>query len=901
MKETIWHFLPIASVYRTLLSSAKGLTAKEAERRQHKFGLNKLPEQIKFSVFQIIINQIKSPLVYVLLGAAALTLVLQDYTDTTVILIAVFINTVLGFYQEYKANKSVEYLKKLIDYKARVLRNGNEIEIPSTHVVPGDILFLSAGDKIPADARLITIDSFEVVESSLTGESVPSVKSLKKINKGSGIGDRKNMVFSGTVVSKGKAVAVVVATGIHTELGKITRLVNSAEEENTPLQLQLSQFSKMLTIVVLAIGVFVVILGAVQGQPILGIGAEGKYGMINTAVALAVAAIPEGLLVSVTAILALGMQAIARQKALVRKLLAAETLGSVSIICTDKTGTLTEGKMQVGSIITANDEFVTKDKMHYVHSGKLQDQDLLMKISILCNDAAIENPDDQLEKWRIIGDPTETALVMGATAAGIPYNEIHASQQRLSEIPFDSEIKYMACLNRYSKKENVIYIKGAPEKVLEMCTRVRTKGKKNIFSEKQKKLFLKRIDSLTNQGLRVLAFSYKRVGENHKQLEESNLNSMIFAGLIALKDPLRKEAKETFYLAKKAGIQLVIVTGDHKLTAKAIVSELGISVPEKSVITGEELDKISDSRLNKIIRKIQIFARVEPRHKMRIINAWQKLNAVVAMTGDGVNDAPALKAADIGIALGSGTDVAKETADMILLDNNFKTIIAAIQRGRVIFDNIRKVVLYLLVDSFSEIVLIVSALIMGLPLPLLPAQIIWINLVADGLPNLALTAEKAEKEVMKDKPRKKNTKILNFEMKILITIITVVTNIVLVALFVFLLNVQEDIIHIRSIIFTAMAVDSLLYVFSCRSLRHSVFTQNPFSNPYLVLAVVVGFGLQIFGIYAPVMQRFLDVVPLSMYDWLIVVFLAVIKIICIEFLKFMLIVRKKSKENNVYA
>jgi len=896
MEKILWHALPLTKVFSELETDKHGLKSTEVEKRLKKNGLNKLPEEKKFSGISILLAQFKSPLIFVLVGAAIISFLLRDAIDTAIILIAIFINTILGFYQENKASKAVAYLKKLINLKAKILRDGQEIEISAEKIVPGDIIFLEPGDKIPADCRLIKIDNLEIIEASLTGESAPSDKNSENLEKGTPLADRENMVYSGTIVSKGKGLAVVCNTGINTELGQITQMVTETPEGKTPLQQQLSSFSATLTYIVIAICAIIVTIGKFQGRTIFGFGDEAREGMLNTAAAIAVAAIPEGLLISVTAILALGMQAILRHKALVRKLIAAETLGSVSIICTDKTGTLTEGEMQVSQIVTLEQDVIFKKNLKYQNSSVLKNHDLILKICLLCNDAVIENPNEELQDWKILGGPTEKALLLAAIQSGIPIKELKKQQPRLLEIPFDSEIKYMATLNELDKAKNVVYVKGAPEKILEMSTQLRMGAKKESITDQKLKILKSKYEKFTSQGLRVLAFAYKQIPADDQIELADELNDLIFIGFVALKDPLRPETKETFELARQAGIRPIIITGDHKLTAKAIVLELGLKVNQDNILTGDELDKISDDELAKKIKNIDIYARVEPRHKLRIISAWQKSGEIVAMTGDGINDAPAIKAADIGIALGSGTDVAKETSDMILLDNNFKTIIAAVEQGRVIFDNIKKVILYLLSDSFSEMILIIGALLLNMPLPILPAQIIWINLIADGLPNLALTFEPGEKEVMKEKPRKKNEKILDKEMKILIFIIGICTNLILLALFIFLLTSnQYTLLHIRTLIFAVVGIDSLLYVFSCRSLRHSVWTKNPFSNLYLLVAVVLGFILMILAIQQPHLQKIFNTESLELTDWLLVVSLSVIQIIGIEITKYYFIVTRKDK------
>ncbi len=756
MQKILWYSLPIEKIFGKLKTTKIGLTEAEANKRLAQYGPNKLPEEQKLSAVKIFLNQFKSPLVYVLLGAALISLILQDFSDAVIIMAGVLINTFLGFFQENKANKAITYLRRLIDLEVTVLRNSNKIKLNAKYLVPGDVVLLRAGDKIAADGRIIDADNFQVVEAALTGESIPSNKNSKILAKGAALMDRENMVYSGTAAVRGKATVVVCETGINSEIGQITQLVSKTKEEKTPLQKQLASFGKTLTYIVLAVCAFIIILGKLQGRVIFGFGPAAREGMLNTAAAVAVAAIPEGLLIAVTTILSIGMQAILKKNALVRRLVAAETLGSTSIICSDKTGTLTEGKMQVSHIVTFDKEIKIKEKPKYRDVIGLVDHDLILKIAVLCNDAAIQNPDDELAEWKIIGDPTESALLLAAIQSGIPYHKLARQQKRLMEIPFDTENKFMATLTKLDDKTNVLYVKGAPEKILNFSKIIRINGVKEELTENRFKLVKSRYEKLSSQGLRLLGFAYKKI-DNHKVIKNlsDELNDLVFVGFIALKDPLRPEAKEAIDLAKRAGIRTIIVTGDHKLTAKAIFTELGYKIAEKDIIEGEDLDKMSDDVFFKKISDIDIYARVSPKHKLRIIQTWQKKGEVVAMTGDGVNDAPALKSADIGISLGSSTDIAKETSDLILLDNNFRTIIAAVERGRIIFDNIKKTVLYLLADSFTEIVLIVGSLIMGLPLPILPAQIVWVNLIDDGFPGVAIAFEPGEKEVMKDKPRKK--------------------------------------------------------------------------------------------------------------------------------------------------
>lgn len=888
MEKHIWHNLEINQIFEILHSGKDGLSEEEVKKRQKKYGLNILPKKPPLSKLTIFVNQFKSPLVYILIIAALISLILRHYIDLGVIFVAIFINTIVGYFQETKANNAINKLRQLVKQTAKVIRKGKQSLINAELLVPGDIILLEPGDKVPADCRLIENDNLQVVEAALTGESVPSSKTTKVIDKGTTLADRENMVYMGTVVESGKAKACVCQTGINTEIGRITKLIKETTEEQTPLRLSISHFSKALSFIILTLSIIILILGIAKGQPFFADPDHPQGGMLATVVALVVASIPEGLVVAVTVVLAIGMQAILRQKGLVRKLIAAETLGSTSVISTDKTGTLTEGKMNVVQFNTLDKQIELSQLLDNGKTKSWGEYETILKISALCNNAFIENPESELEKLKIVGTPTEKALLLAATMAGFDKNKLENETPRLGEIPFDGNKKFMATLHKLNKEKNIVYVKGAPEKLLTFSKFIQIQGKKELLTENKFKKVKSDYEELTKKGLRLIAFAYKETKETKLAEKPQDL---IFLGFAAIQDPLRPEAKEMIKLTTQAKIKPVIVTGDHKLTAKTIAQELGLKVKEENILEGKDLDKLNDKDLIKKIRDITIFARVEPKHKLRIIAAWQAKGEVVAMTGDGINDAPALKAADIGIALGSGTDVAKETSDLILLDDNFKTIVAAVRQGRIIYENIKKVILYLLADSFSEMILISGALILSWPLPILPAQILWINLITDGFPGIAMTLEPGEKEVMKDPPRKKKEPILDKEMKILIFVIGIITDLVLLALFYFLLGKLTDLNHIRTIIFTALGIDSLIYVFSCRSLRHTIFTKNPFSNRYLLWAVAAGFVLQLLAIYEPHLQKIFQTQALT-WEWLIIGALALVKITGIEITKYFFIVHK---------
>jgi len=882
MNKIPWHNLPVKEIFELLKTTENGLKKNEVEERLKKYGLNKLPEEKRHSWVFILLNQFKSPLIYILLVAAFISFILHEYADMIIISAAVFINTIVGFIQENKAEKTLESLKKIISFRSKVIRDGDKINIDSTKIVVGDILVLHPGDRVPADGRIITCNDFQVNEASLTGESMPIDKQSEVLEKGTNLADRTNMVFMGTVVTRGKASVVITSTGIKTHLGEIAQMVKETESEKTPLQVKLAKFSHKLGLLVLAASIFLFVFGILIGKEV--------FEMFETAVAVAVSAIPEGLIVSVTIILTVGMQRILKKKSLVKKLVAAETLGSTSIICTDKTGTLTEGDMRVASLLTGscdldNDLVEVTDKKI---TANVPDHYLLLKVAAICNDTIISKKKGEY-KEEFIGDPTETALLKAAITAGLYYEKIRKENQRIAEIPFSTEIKYMATLNQDKDKKRKVYIKGAPEKILGFANKILINGQEKKITPELRKKVLKNFNDLTSQGLRVLAAAYKDVDNEKETLEESEMKNFIFIGVFALKDPLRKEAKSTIELCEMAGLKPIIITGDHKLTVKAIAKEVGMDVKDENILEGIDLDKLTDEELVKKVKDIKVYARVSPKHKLRIVDAWQAHGEVVAMLGDGVNDAPALKTADIGVALGSGTDVAKETAEIVLLDDNFKTIVDAVRQGRIIFDNLRKIIVYLLADSFTELILVIGALVAKLPLPITALQILYINIVDDGFPNVALTFEPGERDVMKQKPIKKDAPILNKEMKFLIFAIGIITDVVLFAVFLYLLNADYAIDHIRTIIFTALALDSLLYVFSCKSLRKNIWHTHTLNNKYLLMAVAFGLALQLFALYTPFMRDLLELTILNSTEWMIIILLAFVKISAIEISKWFFI------------
>ena len=864
-KEILWHNLSWREAVKKLKSDSEdGLGEKEIKAQREKFGRNLLPEEKPLPKLKIFLEQFKSPLIYILVIAGIVVLFFKEFTDAVVIFGAVFLNTFVGYFQENKAGQALRKLKNIVKIKAQVIREGNIKIIDSERLVPGDIFNLSPGDKVPADGRIIESYNLKINEMALTGEWLSAEKKSDVFPEKTPLADRDNMVYMGTVVENGKAKVVVVSTGLETEIGKVAQMVREAKEEKTPLQKKLARFSKIVGGVIIAICIVIFIEGVITGNTLLE--------MFEVAVAVAVAAIPEGLPVAMTVILALGMQRILKKKGLVRKLASAETLGSTSVIATDKTATLTEGKMKVTEVIAE-----TKN-----------DRNLTLKIATLSNEAFIENPEEAMEKWIIQGRPTDKALLSAGIEAGIDRKELEKRMLKIAEFPFSPVNKFLAKAFSLNKKEDILYVLGAPEKLLEMSKYFR-KGRKEESLSSQKRNELKdTLEELTGKGLRVVAVAYKKIN-NLKDL----FDNLVFVGMIGLKDPIRKEVKKAIKICRQAGMRPIIVTGDHRLTAKSVAQELGFKVKKENIMEGKELDQLSDKEFEERVKDIQIYARVEPKHKMRIIQAWQEKGEVIAMTGDGINDAPALKKADIGIAIGSGTEVAKEVSDLVLLTDNFNIIVAAVEEGRSIIDNVRKVITYLLSDSFTETILIGVGLFFGC-LPITAVQILWVNLIEDGLPNIALAFEPKEKDLMKQKPQGHDIPLLNREMKVLIFVIGLITDFILLGLFFCLWKLDHDIAHIRTMVFACLSIDSIFYVFSCKSLRKNIWQINLFSNKFLVFAWLFSVTILMAAIYLPPFQILLKTVPLGLNDLLIVFGIGLTELMLIEATKYYFIVRHQT-------
>lgn len=881
-KEISWYNLSQEDIFARLATGKNGLDDGEVKKRQTEFGPNKLPESKGQSKFALFIKQFKSSLIYLLLLASLITLLLRDYPDALIIMAAVLINVLLGFYEENKAANTFQALKRIVVNYATVLRLGGKRQIKTDEVTIGDLVYLTAGDKIPADLRLIKANNLKINEAALTGEANQVEKVIRALAGELILADQLNMAFLGTEVTTGSGLGIVIRIGQGTAMGKIAELIQTTENVVTPLQHKLNSFAKKISLIVVVVCFIILMIGLSKGYNFTQI--------FTTAVAIAVSAVPEGLLVVVTMILALGMRKILQQKSLVKHLLAAEILGSTSVIATDKTGTLTEGEMRVAAIstldynLTLSDETLEKNKA--LAAAEIWQ---LLKIAVLCNNSYVENNQAKLEHRIIRGNPTEKALLLAGASLGFDKINLEKIEPRLDEIPFDSAWKFMMTLHKGSANEHTIYLKGAPETVLNLTKYIYSKAsdnKKVELNKETREKLIKIYREMSSRGLRVLAAAYNKVGPEVKNLKVLT-EDFVFVGFIGLKDPVRSGVKETIEEIGKAGIRTVMITGDHELTARAIGAELGLPSNPINVISGLKLNKMSESDLLKKVKDLAIYARVTPADKLKVIRAWQELGEVVAMTGDGLNDAPALKKANIGIAVGSATDVAKETADMIILDNNFKTIVAAVKEGRVIYENIKKVILYFLSDSFSEMITIGLSLLLNLPLPLTAAQIIWINLVDDTLPALAMAKEPAAKNILLRQPRKINEPIIDQQGKFLIGLISLFSALGTLGIFWFFSRQTDGLALARTASFSFLALSTLIYIFSIKNLSTPLWKYNFFNNKFLLGAVASGFILQSLAIYHPSLQPLFQTVALGLAEWLLIISTCLILVIIIEFVKYL--------------
>ena len=866
----MWYTIPTKEVEKQMRTNIEfGLNEKQVEDKQNKFGLNKLEEKKKESIFIKFIKQFNDFMIIILIIASIISAVVarlegnNDYIDSIIIIAIVVFNAIMGLVQETKAEKSLEALKKMTAPTCKVKRNGKISTIKSEQIVPGDIVLLEAGNYVPADCRLISSSNLKIEESSLTGETVPVLKDANcTLKEKTALGDMVNMAFSTTIVVNGHGEAIVTDTGMNTKVGKIAKMIITNEAPETPIQKKLGEVGKSLGIACLGICLLIFVIGIFKKiKPIE---------MFMTSVGLAVAAIPEGLPAIVTIMLSIGVTKMAKKNSIIRKLPAVETLGSSSVICSDKTGTLTQNKMQVTKIANINGETNDKEYIKW-----------LMGMATMCTDVEISRENGKTE---LTGEPTEKAIVSKALDEGQNKNELYNVMRRVKDIPFDSSRKMMTTIHKMPNGYRVI-TKGAPDVLLKRCNKVYDNGNVTSLDYSRTKLIENQNNKMADEALRVLAIAYLDIQSLPSKIDSENIErNLIFIGLIGMIDPPREGVKKAVATCKKAGIKTVMITGDHIITAKAIAKDLGILRNSDLAITGEELDKIPQAVLRRNIMNYSVFARVTPEHKVRIVKAYQSTGAVVAMTGDGVNDAPALKNADIGIAMGkNGTDVAKNAADMVLTDDNFVTIVEAVKQGRNIFDNIKKAVHFLIATNIGEIVTIFLGLLLGLKSPLLAIQLLWINLVTDSLPAIALGLENPKVDIMDKKPRDSKKGIFADGLwQRIITEGTMLGILTLVAFSVgnYLYNIEVG----RTMAFVSLGLLELVHSFNIKS-EESIFKVGLFENKYLLGAFILGALLQIVVVVIPSVAEVFKLVPLTQVQWMYTFGISILPLIIMEIQK----------------
>jgi len=876
---TEWHSLETDQVLKELMTDFQGLKSEEIETRFEQYGYNELTDAKKASPIKIFLSQFTSILMFILLGATALSLFTGHAIDALVILVIVIVSAIVGFSQEYRAERALEALKKMLSSYALVMRDGKEVEIPARELVPGDIIFLKDGDIIPGDARVIENINLQVNEASLTGESLPVRKQIAKIQKEALIIDRTNMIFSGTGVTYGKAKAVVVSTGMNTEFGKIAEQVTTISKEKTPLEVRTGELGKMFGLISFIIVTAVIIIGMIRGFDFLD--------MVLFGVALAVAAVPEALPAVVTGSLAIGMYKMAKKNALIRKMPAVETLGSVTVICSDKTGTLTKGEMTVKKILI-NSQMIDVTGVGYEPTGELllnsndnilksEHHEILMSGLLLCNDSELIK---RGKEWSIRGDPTEGALVVVATKGGFSHDETKNNFPRINEIPFSSERKCMTTIHAVENGQEVLYMKGAPEVVLGKCNFTHEYDDVKELTKNKRDEILKKNNVMANEALRVLAVAYKNLPDKSENLDDESLESdLTFLGLVGMIDPARKEAIEAVKVCNKVKIKPIMITGDHKLTAIAIAKEVGIYHEGDKVLTGEELENIPDEELEDLVEKVTVYARVSPTHKLKIVQAWKNKGDVVAMTGDGVNDAPALKNANIGVAMGiTGTEVTKEAADLVLTDDNFATIVNAIELGRWTYDNIKKYLTYLLQANLVEIAVLSIMILAGYPLPLLPVHILYINLATDGLPAIALGLSPPDPDIMEKPPRDPKESIFAKDIKPFL-LMAILIEVPLLSL-IYIFSLPEGVEVARTRLFLVFIFFELVLALNCRSLNHTILKVRP--HKFLLIVVVWEMILIIVLINIPLVREVFGISPIGIFEVVIVIITCAITLIGIE-------------------
>jgi len=870
-----WHALEVSEVEERLGTEPDGLSASEVTERLERFGANKLEEQAATSPLALLLRQFRSPLIYILVAAVAVTLLLEEYVDAGVIGLVLVLNAVIGYTQEHKAEDAVRALMQLVVPQANVVRQGRELLVDSRELVPGDLVLLESGDRVPADLRLVFVNGLQIDESLLTGESVPPTKAVAPVEEGVSLADRRNMAYTGTVATTGRARGIVVATGPSTELGGIAGLIRSEAVRRTPLQERMGHFAKVVGAVVAVASVVAFASGiALGGSP---------SEMFLTAVALAVAAIPEGLPAVFTITLALGVRRMARRNAVIRRLPAVETLGSTTVIGSDKTGTLTENRMTVQRIWAGSRTFDIADGKGVSLQGRPVTAEagsalqLILLTGALTNEAQIHQTDQGVD---VTGDPTEAALLFAATAAGIDPSDARQEHPLVAEIPFEPERRYSATVRSHDGA-HTYFAKGAPERIVGMCSRMLVEGNAVAVDHNT---IREAANQMAEDGLRVLGFAFRplarpvddpdRVAEPHE---------MVFLGLQGMMDPPRAGVREAVSACQQAGIRVVMITGDHAVTAAAIAEQLGIGHSRPAVLTGSDMDELSEEQLGERVAQVSVYARASPHQKLAIVRALQRLGNVVAVTGDGVNDGPALKAADIGVAMGrGGTDVAREAADMVLTDDNFVSIVAAVEEGRVTFDNVRKVTFFLVSTGAATITAILAGVWAGWPLVMVPAQLLWLNLVTNGLQDVALAFEPGEKHTLRRPPRPRREGILSRVLWSRAALAGLVMAAGTLSMFRWELDRSGSLTQARTVALTTMVVYMAFHAGNSRSESTSVLGMSPFSNPFLLIATLAALAVHVAALYLPPTQFILRVEPIDPAAWVRLVAVATTILFAVE-------------------
>ncbi len=877
-----WHALSADEAFQNVQSQPEGLSPAEAAERMLRYGPNELQAAHRVSPWEILLEQFKNVLILILLGATALSLFLGHGIESIVIAVIVLLAVVLGFVQEYRAERAIEALRQMAAPTATVVREGIELKVAAKELVPGDVILLHTGDRVPADARLLEAINLQVEEAALTGESVPVEKHIQPLESGDlPVGDRRNMVYAGTAVTYGRGRGLVVSTAMQTEFGKIAQLLQTIETGKTPLQHNLDKVGTVLARAAFVVVALIVVLGLLRGQPFIE--------MLIFGIALAVAVVPEALPAVVTISLAIGVQKMVKRNALIRRLPAVETLGSTSVICSDKTGTLTKDEMTVRKVFTAGQMFSVSGA-GYAPEGVFSTNggtpsaitpplhQMLMAATLASDTTLVRDP---AGSWDIKGDPTEGALVVAAAKAGLEKSSLDSAYPRLHEIPFSSETKRMTTLHRTDGTVTA-YAKGAPEVILQDCDSLVTPNGVQVLDSAGREQILAQAHTMAGEALRVLGISYKP-----SATPDTAQRGMTFLGLAGMIDPPRPEAKAAIAVCAEGGIQPVMITGDHPVTAQAVARERGLLRNGGRVVTGAELESMPDEQLEREAEEISVYARVSPAHKLRVVTAWQKRGHIAAMTGDGVNDAPALKKADIGIAMGiTGTDVTKEAAAMTLTDDNFASIVAAVEEGRGVFGNIKKYLMYLLSSNIGEIGLMAGSALLGLPLPLTAVQILYVNLATDGLPALALAVDPPEKDLMKRKPRNPRTGIFTRPVVTLMVLGGIWSALINLGLFTWAMSSGRSLEEAMTMTFVALVLIQFFKAYNFRSDRHSVLNK-PFANKWLNLAVGWEIVLLILIVYLPFLHEPFSTYALPAIDWLIVGALAVTIVPVLEIAKWM--------------